>query len=171
LTLYSNPNEGASSPEPAQQALPLADISSGVEQSPAEPGEPSETAELAGSHDEAPAPGSFEAAELQRYQVETEGIKARNEGERDEASALIRDRDERRDAEIEAEESDTETTKRERHFFMGLTAFGALFAASAWTVAAISGHWVFYPSSVVGLLAFAGGLSKLWIQSSRDSTP
>jgi len=103
----------------------------------------------------------MKAAERDRHLAGTDAIRISNEARRKYVDAEIRDRDERRASELEALDIDTEMTRRERYFFMGVTAFGVLFTALVWTAGAASGHWIFYPGSGIGLLALGGGLLKL----------
>jgi hypothetical protein len=63
-------------------------------------------------------------------------------------------------------------SRRERNFFMVLTALGALFTAFTWVLAAVSGHWILYPGGGIGLVAFGGGLFRLRLLSTdRNSKP
>lgn len=116
--------------------------------------------------DEGPPPATMEEAELERYRVETDEIRARNEAARTRTASEDRNTNKRADAEVEGIKSDTKTTQHERYFFMGLTALGVLLTAISSVIAGLTGQPLFFTGSSVGLLATGGGLRRLSVLTS-----
>jgi hypothetical protein len=134
--------------------------------------------------DEGPPPTTKEGAEVERQRVETDKIRAQNEGIRSDtgikeekavseieikeqkATSEIKRAESRAEIEDEALEVDTEMTRRERFFFMRVTAVGLLIIVVSPIVAGLAGQPLYFGGGGVGLLVTGGGLRRLSVLAS-----
>lgn len=125
--------------------------------------------------DEGPPPTTREDAEIERQRVETDTIRAQNEAIRSgtaikekDAESEIFTAENRAEVEDEAIEVETETTRRERIFFMWVVALGIVITVVSSIIAGLIGQLLFFTGGGVGLLATGGGLRRLGVLTSPE---
>lgn len=135
---------------------------------------------------EGPPPPTKEGAEIERQRVETDGIRAKNEGirsatridEREASSEIdldekkvtseIQNNDKRVDAEVEGIKVNTDETRKERIFFRRMIASGVVLSVVSPIVAGLTGEPWFFTGNGMGVLLAAGSMRRLSVLASSQ---